>query len=187
MGWPNVMLRRANGENYARNQAALAFHQSSVLALQTDQASQDASGDWLCPQCQFFNFGSREECKSCWVSRPLPGQQKRAKALRHFAFVFGEKTRSLATRPGQKSQTLCRNCCGVPLKALYLLGHRIQVDYLHSHMSLDGWIHCRAAPRDAAMLLGLRRRLQDVLNRRLTRKEADPFLGAEDAEVINVM
>ncbi|CAE8709179.1 unnamed protein product [Polarella glacialis] len=167
--WPNVMLRKDNGTCYARNQASLAFHPSSVLALQSDAASQDASGDWSCPQCQFFNFATREECRSCWGPRPLPGQKKKGKALRHRAFMYGEKVRSLANRPGQKSETLCRDCCGVPLKALYLLGHRVQVDFLHGRMSLDGWIHCQAAPRDASMLLGLRRRLQDVLTRRLAK------------------
>eukprot|EP00928_Gymnodinium_smaydae_P039467 TRINITY_DN26960_c0_g1_i1.p1 TRINITY_DN26960_c0_g1~~TRINITY_DN26960_c0_g1_i1.p1 ORF type:complete len:1213 (-),score=240.06 TRINITY_DN26960_c0_g1_i1:341-3829(-) len=185
--WPNVMLRKDNGACFARNQAVLAFHTSSVLALQSEQAIQDASGDWHCPKCSFFNFASREECKSCWASKPLPVHQKKTKALRHQAFVYSEKVRSLATRPGQKSQTLCRDCCGVPLKALYLLGHRVQVDYLEGRMSLDGWIHCQVAARDAAMLLGLRRRLQDVLTRRLTRKSADPVLGVEDAEVVNVM
>eukprot|EP00929_Paragymnodinium_shiwhaense_P090472 TRINITY_DN50669_c0_g1_i1.p1 TRINITY_DN50669_c0_g1~~TRINITY_DN50669_c0_g1_i1.p1 ORF type:complete len:1724 (+),score=429.05 TRINITY_DN50669_c0_g1_i1:83-5173(+) len=184
--WPNVMLRRDDGGCFARNQQSLKFHPSSVLAVQSDQAAQDAAGDWNCPQCGFFNFSSREECKSCWGARPAP-QKKSAKRLRHRAFMFGEKTRSLATQQGQKSATLCRECSGVPLKALYLLGHRVQVDYLTGYMSVDGWIHCRAGPRDASMLLGLRRRLQDVLMRKLTRQTGDPSEGSEDANVIDVV
>eukprot|EP00927_Polykrikos_kofoidii_P076815 TRINITY_DN73840_c0_g1_i1.p1 TRINITY_DN73840_c0_g1~~TRINITY_DN73840_c0_g1_i1.p1 ORF type:complete len:1800 (+),score=403.34 TRINITY_DN73840_c0_g1_i1:624-5402(+) len=185
--WPNVMLRNDDGSCFAKHSAVLKFHPSSVLALQVDQNSQNNSGDWNCPQCDFFNFASREECRRCSGPKPPPGQKPEAKALRHQAFMFGEKTRSLATKQGQKSETLCRNCSGVPLKALYLLGHRVQVDYFSRIMSCDGWIHCHAAPRDASMLLGLRRRLQDVLTRRLSRKAADPLRGEEDAEVINVM
>lgn len=185
--WPNVTLRKDNGNLFARNTTSLSFHSSSVLALQTDQASQNASGEWNCPKCGFFNFASREECKSCWGPKPLPGASPKAKALRHRAFMFGEKVRTLATRQGDKPQTCCRDCCGVSLKALYLLGHRVQVDFLHGRMSLDGWIHCQAAPREASMLLGLRRMLQDVLTRRLSQKSGEPWLSPEDSEVVDVM
>ncbi|CAK9052635.1 unnamed protein product [Durusdinium trenchii] len=142
------------------------------------------SGDWTCPHCGFYNFASRQECKSCWAARASSPPKRKARPLRHRAFMFGEKVRSLASGPSQKAQTLCRDCCGVSLKALFLLGHRVEVDFLKGRMSMDGWIHCQAAPRDASMLLGMRRRLQDVLTRRLARKTG---ISPEDAEVVNVM
>eukprot|EP00439_Symbiodinium_sp_Y106_P022708 s3761_g2.t2 len=184
--WPNALLAKDNGTLFARNATSLGFHSSSVLALQADQAAQEASGDWTCPQCGFYNFASREECKSCWAPRPSSPPRRRVRPLRHRAFMFGEKVRSLATGQGQKSQTLCRDCCGVSLKSLFLLGHRIQVDFLKGQASVDGWIHCQAAAQDASMLLGMRRRLQDVLSRQLARKSAEA-LTSDDAEVVNVI
>lgn len=180
--WPNVTLLKGNGTLFARNSATLGFHSSSILALQMDQDND--SGDWTCPHCGFYNFASRQECKSCWAARASSPPKRKARPLRHRAFMFGEKVRSLASGPSQKAQTLCRDCCGVSLKALFLLGHRVEVDFLKGRMSMDGWIHCQAAPRDASMLLGMRRRLQDVLTRRLARKTG---ISPEDAEVVNVM
>ncbi|CAE7770320.1 unnamed protein product [Symbiodinium sp. CCMP2592] len=128
----------------------------------------------------------KQECKSCWAPRPSSPPRRRVRPLRHRAFMFGEKVRSLATGQGQKSQTLCRDCCGVSLKSLFLLGHRIQVDFMKGQASVDGWIHCQAAAQDASMLLGMRRRLQDVLSRQLARKSAEA-LTSDDAEVVNVI
>ncbi|CAJ1440296.1 unnamed protein product [Effrenium voratum] len=182
--WPNVMLLKDNGTLFARNAAALGFHSSSILALQADQLNQDNSGDWTCPQCQFYNFASRQECRSCWAPKSLSPPRRKAKPLRHRSFMFAEKVRSLASGQGQKSQTLCRDCSGVSLKALFLLGHRVDVDFLKGRMSVDKWIHCQAAARDASMLLGMRRRLQDVLTRRLAKIGVQQ---AADTEVVNVM
>merc|ERR1712014_192627 len=99
--------------------------------------------------------------------------------------MFGEKVRSEgnASQPNRKPQTQVRDCCGVPVKALFLLGHRVNVDYLSGLGSVDGWVHCQAAARDMAMLLGMRRRLQEVLSRLLSRPEAP---GGE-SEVIDAV
>ncbi|CAE7770306.1 unnamed protein product [Symbiodinium sp. CCMP2592] len=43
--WPNALLAKDNGTLFARNATSLGFHSSSVLALQADQAAQEASGD----------------------------------------------------------------------------------------------------------------------------------------------
>ncbi|CAK0880879.1 unnamed protein product, partial [Prorocentrum cordatum] len=100
--------------------------------------------------------------------------------------MYAEKVRSVANRPGAKAQTYVRDCCGVSVKALFVLGHRVAVDYLAGRASVDGWIHCQAAARDAAMLLGLRRRLQEVLQRLLS-KPSFEVPGGEDQEVINAV
>jgi len=72
------------------------------------------------------------------------------------------------------------------LKALFLLGHRVVPEYLAGFASVDGWVHCLAAPKDVAMLLGLRRRLQEVLARLLLKPSAEAP-GGEDPDVIDAV
>lgn len=184
--WPNVVLRKPEGQMHARNQSSLAFHPSSVLGMQESEAQQAQAGDWNCPACTFFCFGSREACPQCGTPKPppVPG---RVRPLRHRAFMFGEKVRSDANPAmGRRAQTYIRDCCGVSVKAMFLLGHRIGPDYLSGRASVDGWVHCQAAARDVAMLLGLRRRLQEVLARLLARPTAEAPEG-EDPEVIDAV
>lgn len=184
--WPNVVLRPGEGQLVAKHQSALAFHPSSILGLQDALAAEAVAGDWNCPRCTFFCFGSREVCPQCETPKPAP-QRKAVRQLRHRAFVYGEKVRSNSNPSGQgKNRVLVKDCCGVPVKALFLLGHRIWADYLSGRASVDGWVHCQAAPRDMAMLLGLRRRLQQVLSRRLTRGSTEAPSG-EDPEVIDAV
>lgn len=184
--WPNVVLRKADGSMFARNQSSLTFHPSSILGLQDQEAREAQAGDWSCPACTFFCFGSRELCPQCGTPKPPPVPGK-ARPLRHRAFMYGEKVRTDGNPAmGRRAQTHVRDCCGVPVKALFLLGHRITPDYLSGRASVDGWVHCQAAPRDAAMLLGLRRRLQEVLARLLARPAAGIAPEGEDPEVIDV-
>jgi len=81
-----------------------------------------------------------------------------------------------------------KDCSGISLKALCLLGHRLSVDYLSGRMNMDSWVHSLAAPRDAAMLLGLRRRLIQVLSHSLGRTcTTDEALSVADRKVIDVV
>lgn len=173
--WPNVVLRRPGGQLTAKHQAALTFHPSSILGLQDSLAAEVQNGDWNCPSCGFFCFAHREVCPNCGTDKPPPQkQQKDARPLRHRAFVYGEKVRSVGNPgSGKKPQVHVKDCCGVSVKSLFLLGHRVGVDYLSGRASVDGWVHCHAAPRDMAMVLGLRRRLQEVLSKLLTSNPAD--------------
>ena len=79
-----------------------------------------------------------------------------------------------------------RNCCAVAVKALFLFGHRVSVDYLGGRVSVDNWVHCQVSPRDGAMLLGLRRKLQEVITRLLSNPSAEAP-GGEDPEVIDAV
>lgn len=182
--WPNVVLKKPDGSMFARNQGHLMFHPSSILSLQEKEANESQAGDWTCKQCSFFNFGTRTECLTCSSAKPPPGERK-APALRHQAFMFGEKMLQLG-QPGQKSKLYVRNCSGVQLKALLLLGHNVGVDFLTGRLSVDGWIHAQSAPRDAAMLLGLRRLLQDLFKRRLSCMSSGS-MTKEDREILNVV
>lgn len=89
-------------------------------------------------------------------------------------------------QPHKKPQTQLRTSCGVPAKALFLLGHRVCVDYLSGRSSVDGWVHCQTAPRDGALLLGLRRLLQGVLSRQLS-KPSSVAASAIDQDVIDAV
>ena len=112
------------------------------------------------------NFGSRTECLTYSSSKP-PLAERKATALRHLAFMFGEKMLQ-PCQPGQKCKLHVHNCSGVQLKALLVFGQNVAVDFLTGRLSVDGWIHAQSAPRDAAMLLGLRRLSQDHFRRRLS-------------------
>merc|ERR1712070_156569 len=103
--------------------------------------------------------------------------------------MFGEKTRTVGNAAtGKKGASHMKDCSGISVKALYLLGARLSVDYLSGRISMDSWIHSLAAPRDSAMLLGLRRRLQQVLARSLGRQcTASEALQAADRKVIDVV
>jgi len=185
--WPNVVLRSSNGQLFAKHQTYLTFHPSSVLGLQDSLAAEAQAGDWNCPSCGFFCFGSREVCLQCGTPKPLPGQQKAVRQLRHRAFVYGEKVRSVGNpSQGKRPQVHVKDCCGVSVKSLFLLGHRVGVDYMSGRASVDGWVHCQAAPRDMAMVLGLRRRLQEVLSRLLSGSPAEAPTG-DAPEVIDAV
>eukprot|EP00933_Yihiella_yeosuensis_P040303 TRINITY_DN34583_c0_g1_i1.p1 TRINITY_DN34583_c0_g1~~TRINITY_DN34583_c0_g1_i1.p1 ORF type:complete len:384 (+),score=72.14 TRINITY_DN34583_c0_g1_i1:115-1152(+) len=185
--WPNIVIRKPDSSLFGRNQTGLTFHPMSILGLQDAEAAEAQAGDWNCPSCGFFCFAYRESCPQCETSKPLPGQQKKVRQLRHRAFMYSEKVRSVAN-PGQggKSQTHIKDASGVSTKALFLLGHRVSVDYLSGRACVDGWIHSQAAPRDVSLLLGLRRRLQQVLSRRLSQPSAEAPSGS-DPEIIDAV
>eukprot|EP00443_Scrippsiella_acuminata_P000518 CAMPEP_0115331174 /NCGR_PEP_ID=MMETSP0270-20121206/86174_1 /TAXON_ID=71861 /ORGANISM="Scrippsiella trochoidea, Strain CCMP3099" /LENGTH=793 /DNA_ID=CAMNT_0002751947 /DNA_START=106 /DNA_END=2484 /DNA_ORIENTATION=+ len=44
--WPNVVLRKPDGQMFARNQSSLTFHPSSILGLQDAEVQQALAGDW---------------------------------------------------------------------------------------------------------------------------------------------
>merc|ERR1711862_1006788 len=98
--WPNVALRKKEGVMLSRQQGGLTFHPGSVLALQDAEAVEAAAGEWHCPECGFFNFAGRTECKACGAAKPPPGQRK-VRPLRHGAFMFNEKTRSMGKAGGK--------------------------------------------------------------------------------------
>lgn len=182
--WPNVALMKTETTLFARNQHSLTFHPQSVLGVLAAAVAEAQSGDWKCPSCGFFCFGSREWCLRCEAQKPPPAPVQKCK-LRHKAFMFGEKIRT-DPQAGKKSQTHARDCCGVSSKTLFVFGHRVMPEFLCGRASLDGWIHCLASPKDVAMLLGLRRRLQEVLGRLLTKPSAEALEG-EDLEVIDAV
>jgi len=186
--WPNVVLRDQNSQLFAKHQSYLTFHPSSILGLQEGLAKEAQAGDWNCPSCGFFCFGSREVCPQCGGTKPLPtGQQKAVHRLRHHAFVYGEKVRSVGNpSQGKRPQVHVKDCCGVSVKSLFLLGHRVGVDYMSGRASVDGWVHCQVAPRDMAMVLGLRRRLQGVLSQLLAGSPAEAPTG-DAPEVIDAV
>lgn len=187
--WPNVVLRQeTNVQLFAQKQAGLTFHPASILALQAAAQAEEAAGDWHCPQCNFRNFGSREWCRMCETSKPPP-PPKKTQPIRHRAFMYSQKTRSVGNpATGQKAQTYVRDCTGVTMKALFLLGHKVDPDYLSGRACVDSWIHSLAAPRDVAMMLGLRRQFQQVLSHSLSRTDsATDTLNDHDRQVIDVM
>ena len=72
----------------------------------------------------------------------------------------------------------------VSLKSLLLFGHHVRADFVAGSLIADNWICCNCGAQDAAMLIGLRRRLQDLLGNRIG---SVGELDEEDRDLINAV
>merc|ERR1712224_664122 len=184
--WPNVALRKPAGQMSEKNQGEVNFHPHSLLGLQQEKAAEAEKGDWNCPNCGFFCFSNKEWCPKCETEKPPPAPKSDSRPLKHRAFVYSEKSRSVPNPSNRDavSKVFIKDSTGVPLKAVLLFAHKVQVDFIGGLVSVDNWIHCNAGAQDMALLIALRRRLKDLLGNRIGSLSE---LSEEDRDIINAV